>query len=219
MGLLRDIQKANRTERPKDAGSLASKDLSELQDYANEVNTTSARIPTSPRIKMSTTEGQLYLIAVDTLDRLDIQFVPLKLDLTRRPSIANIQVIGRNTPIYHYLSGETLLDLELDFHAMEENRKDVINKVRWLEHLTYNDGHKKLPQKVILVFGDLYNNDRWIVKSVKSTISQFNKQKGFLPQQATVKIQLGLDPEFNLGWEDVRSDGGKTHLGPTNGRT
>src|SRR5690606_14511421 len=143
MGLIRDIQKANRLSkeaRPRDLQQLQSKELNEMQSYANENNPIKATANNS-RVKSTTTEGRLYFIALTTLDRLDIQFVPDEINISRNPTIASIQVIGRNNPIYHYISGETTLNLQLDFHAMHENRQDVINKCRWLEHLAYADGN------------------------------------------------------------------------------
>jgi len=269
MGLIRDIQLANRIVRPKVKEVLRLIDKQQMESYAIEklstvvptleekrdrenneaqnygsrfTNETEATIEekrdrenaeaanyaernrvtqgrAQGRVKMTTTEGRLYFIALNTLDRLDIQFVPDKLSIARNPNIATIQVIGRNNPIYHYVSGDTRLTLDLDFHAMEENREDVLNKCRWLEHLAYNDGFDQEPQKVKLVFGDVFRDSVWTITKVNYDLSNFNKQKGFLPQQAYASVELSLDPNFNLGWEDVRRDNGNSHLGPNNGRT
>ena len=213
MGIIRDIQKLSRIQdRPKDLQALEEKDKADLQSYANEFSPPNNET-SSARVKMTTTEGQLYFIALTTLDRLNIQFVPDQLEIARNPSIANIQVVGRNNPIYHYISGDTTMRLELDFHAMTENRQDVIDKCKWLEHLAYNDGYEKEPQKVKLVFGELFQDEQWIVRQVSYSLSNFNKQKGFLPQQAYVSVELGLDPESNLLWEDIRRDNDNRHLG------
>lgn len=219
MGLVRDIQLSRRRDRPKTQEALKNGDQSQLQSYADEFSPIDTRSSASTRIKMSTTEGMLYFIALDTLDRLDIQFVPENLTINRNPNIASIQVVGRNNPIYHYISGDTNMNLELDFHSADENREDVLKKCKWLEHLAYNDGYAKEPQRVKLVFGDIFKDELWVIKKVSYVLSQFNKQKGFLPQQAIVSIELGLDPTNNLGWEDVRIDGGIKHLGVTNGRS
>ena len=212
MGIIRDIQRGNRTaSRPKDLGTLNERDNAEFISYANEtspVNPKQSRV----RTKMSTTEGRLYLVALTTLDRLDIQFVPDKLSISRNPTIANIQVVGRNNPVYHYISGDTNLNLELDFHAMQEDREDVITKCKWLEHLAYNDGYRKEPQKIKLVFGSIFKDEVWIVKKVNYTLQNFHKPSDFLPQQAYVSLELGLDPDANLVWEDIRRDSGLTQL-------
>lgn len=192
------------------------REQSEAEQYASQNRVTQRTA--QGRVKLSTTEGRLYFIALGSLDRLDIQFVPDQLTINRNPNIANIQVIGRNNPIYHFISGDTVLNFELDFHAMEENRQDVIRKCRWMEHLAYNNGFQQEPEKVKLVFGDVFRDEVWTVTRVSYSLSNFNKQKGFLPQQAYVQVQLSLDPVNNLGWEDIRSDNNNPHLGPTNGR-
>jgi len=152
----------------------------------------------------STTKGLLYLIAVDTMEKLEIQFVPPELAIERQIDIAKVRVVGRNNPLHQYVGGDTTLGLQLDFHAMDEDRKDVIRKCRWLESLGYNDGYEKQPPRVKLVFGDLFQDQIWIVQSVSYKLSAFDKQYGFLPRQAYVDIELALDPEINLKWADVQ---------------
>ena len=219
MGLLRDIQLANRQNRPTELTALRDSDTAQFQSYADEMSPAVNRTPSLTRVKMSTTEGRLYFIALETLDRLDIQFVPPEIKINRNPNIASVQVVGRNNPIYHYISGDTNMNLQLDFHAAQEDRTDVLKKCKWLEHLAYNDGYDQEPQRVKLVFGDVFKDEIWIVKKVSYSLSQFNKPNGFMPQQAIVDVELGLDPTVNLGWEDVRIDNGVKHLGPTNARS
>lgn len=187
-----------------------------LKDHADQNNPETNTRQSQSTQRTSTTEGQLYFIALDSLDRLEIQFVP-KIELNRRTNMANIQIIGRNNPKYQYLSGENTMNLQLDFHATKEDRTDVINKCRWLEHLTFNDGYRRPPQKVKLVFGNLFRNEVWIVKNVSCKLDNFHRESGFLPQQAYVEVTLALDPETNLTWEDVRSDGGNNNLGVNRG--
>lgn len=153
---------------------------------------------------MTTTEGRLYLIALGSLERLEIQFVPATIDVERNANYPEIAVVGRNTPQYHFTGGNESLPLKLDFFAAEENREDVRKKCQWLKSLTYSDGFKKPPQKVKLVYGDLFKDEEWVVKSVKISYSMFSKPHGFLPQQAYVDIVLGLDPSKNLTWNDIK---------------
>lgn len=187
-----------------------------LRTHADQNNTVANNQESEARIKSSTTEGKLYFIALQSLDRLEIQFVP-KLQMSRNANYANIQIIGRNTPKYQYLSGQSTMSLELDFHSMNEDRKDVIDKCRWLEHLTFNDGYETPPQKIKLVFGDLFRDEVWLVRRVNCDLQNFHKPSGYLPQQAYVSLELMLDPESSLTWEDVRSDNGNNNLGVSRG--
>lgn len=153
---------------------------------------------------MTTTDGKCYFVAVKSLEKLEIQFVPAELNFTRNTTTEAVQIVGRNNPLYHYTAGETLLSFELDFYAAEESRQDVIRKCRWLEALAANDGFENPPEQVKLVFGDLFRDEVWIVKNVNYKISNFNKEFGFLPQQAYVTISLGLDPKANLKTKDIQ---------------
>ena len=72
------------------------------------------------------TGGRLYITALRTLDRLEIQYVPPELAVKRNPLIAGVAIVGRNNPQHHYLGGSTELNLQLDFHSQETNREDVI---------------------------------------------------------------------------------------------
>lgn len=154
---------------------------------------------------MSITGGNLYFVSIkDPNDKLEIQFVPPELSITRTPDISEIKIVGRNNPLYQYASGTTELSFELDFYADEESREDVIRKCRWLESFTFNDGYENPPSQIKLVYGSLFRNEVWIIKRVDYRLSQFHKEKGYLPQQAYARITLALDPKFNLKIEDVR---------------
>lgn len=47
---------------------------------------------------MATTQGKLYFVATKSLERLEIQFVPNELGMTRNSDTQSVQVVGRNNP-------------------------------------------------------------------------------------------------------------------------
>lgn len=150
----------------------------------------------------NTTKGKLHIIAEKTLEKLDIQFYPAELSTDYNPNIATIQVVGRNLPRYQLLGGEATLTMQLDFHADESSKQSVTKKCDWLRSLTMVD-RKKGAQRVKIVFGELYKNEMWIVKSVKVKSSLFDEANGCYPRQAYVDITFGLDMDKNLNWIDV----------------
>ena len=118
-------------------------------------------------MELTTTNDNMYLVLVSSPEkRLAIQFVPAELNIQRNTQTQAVQIVGRNNPFYQYTAGEKLLTFQLDFHASQEDRKDVIEKCRWLEGLSYNDGYEKPPEKLLIVWGDLFGTDLWVVKSV-----------------------------------------------------
>ena len=153
----------------------------------------------------NTTEGKVYITALSSLDKLEIQFIPAQLNITRSPSIASIAVVGRNNPLHHYTGGSTSMKFELDFYAEQADRTDVVEKCKWLESLAYSNGFDNPPERVRLTFGELFrNNEVWIVESVSVRYVQFDAVFGLLPTQAYVSLSLKLDPESNLKINEIR---------------
>lgn len=153
---------------------------------------------------MNTTQGQLYLLRLDTLERLEIQFVPLTLDYSRNSRYGDVRVIGRNNPLYHYAGSATTLNLELDFHSYNENRTDVIEKVNWLERATMANGYLQQPPELKLIFGDLLADKKWILERCNPTLQNFDKPSNFLPKQAYVSLRFREITDTNKRWNEIR---------------
>lgn len=153
---------------------------------------------------MFTTKGQCYIIALSTLERIAIQFTPNEIAPQRTANYAEIQVVARNNPLQHFVSGSDTMTFELDFFANKENSQDVRERVNWLKALTRTQSRKQAPERIKLVFGDLFKDEVWIVNSVSPKFSLFDKENGFLPKQAYVSLALTLDPDSNIYAEDVR---------------
>jgi len=158
-------------------------------------------------IPVSTTNKSLYIVSLNNPDeRMEIQFVPQKLQIDSTANHAKIEVVGRNNPLYHYTTGEDNLNLILDLYADDDDKLNVIQRVRWLQSLRYNDGISRRKKNVMLIFGDLFINQNmtWIVTSVSVSYSDFHELHNFRPQQAMVDLKLSLDPGENLKESDFK---------------
>lgn len=154
---------------------------------------------------ISTTEKSLYIVEYNSpQERLEIQFVPPVVEYNATANQAKIDVVGRNNPLYHYINGEDDLKLSLDFHAEDEQKYEVLERVNWLLGLRYNDGRSRRKKNVLIVFGEMFLNRLWTVTSVNVKYSEFRSDAGFRPQQATVDIQFKLDPPRNIVQSDFR---------------
>jgi len=158
---------------------------------------------------ISTTREKCWIVSLEEGGRrLAIQYVPNEFLWTRKPAISEVQIVGRNVPKHHYTGGKKELKFELDFYSVVEERDDVIEKVRWLESLTYNDGPSADIERVKVIFGTLYKDEVWVIQDVESNI-QFFEKENFLPQQAFVNLTLLLDaastinPNFDVRKSDV----------------
>ncbi len=153
---------------------------------------------------MGTTNGRLYFIALRSLERLEIQFVPEKLEINRKPNVQQVEIVGLNLPKLQHQGGGRNITLELDFHAEDQNREDVIRKCLWLESLTYRDGPDKPAERVRLIFGRLFNRDIWMVESVKYELKNFHRQFDYLPTQAYATVTLVQDGELEPRAGDIK---------------
>lgn len=147
---------------------------------------------------LSTTQGKMYFVVLNSspIEKLEFQFVPDEMHIDRNMKVEGVAIVGKNIPDYQYTGGETRLPLRLDFHCEDEDRKDVMYKVKWLESLTYNEGLTKSPPQLKVVYGDMYKNEIWEVLSFYARLSLFDQEYGFLPKQAYVDIVLGLANNF-----------------------
>ncbi len=153
---------------------------------------------------ISTTGGRWYFVALSSLERLEMQFVPEKLSINRQPSVQQVEIVGANLPKLQHQGGERTLSFELDFYAQDANREDVIKKCLWMESLTYRDGSDKPAEKVRMIAGRLFNKDIWMVKTVQYDLKMFNKKFGYLPSQAYIQVTLVQDGDLEPKARDVK---------------
>lgn len=159
---------------------------------------------------LNTTGGTMYFVNLGTGNkesgnRLEIQFIPSDINLSRKGNWAEANIIGRNDPRYQYIGGQTSLSFTLDFYADEESRTSVVRKVQWLQSLIANDRSRQKAPNILLVMGSLFTKEVWILASIDVKYDNLHRQYGYMPQQAIVDVELKLDTSFNTGWDDIRS--------------
>jgi len=148
---------------------------------------------------ISTTNGAIYIQNIDSKDlndKIEVQFVPVT-KWNRTAKIDATQVVGKNLPQFQFVGGETTMSMKMDFLATENDRRDALRKVRWLEALTFNEGLKRNPDRVIIVFGDWLKGKVWHIKSVVYDPSMFNPNFGLFPTQIMADVVFGLEEDLN----------------------
>lgn len=152
-----------------------------------------------------TTEHLIYILELETGERLEIQFVPEVISNPRDANLTEIMVVSRNHPKLHYVNGKDTLTMTLQFYSDEPSRQDVYRKIQWLKSLTMNNGFQGKYRNVSIVFGEMFKNDVWVIQSVRPNMSNFDSKNGFYPLRADVLINFIQDPEKNLLISDLRS--------------
>lgn len=136
-------------------------------------------------------------------NEIKFQCVPLEMDYEPSSNWVTIPTVGRNNPFYHYTGGEDILKFTLDWYSNNPDTSDVIEKCRFIEALTRNDGYDKEPPEVILVFGDLFKRSKWVVTAAPYKLSVFDNANGLLPKQAYQEITLRRSVKVNRKWSDI----------------
>lgn len=159
--------------------------------------------------------SNMWLIRVNDrgrqIEKLRIQCVPMEISYAPESNWAVIPSIGRNNPFYHYTGGEDVLQFTLDWYSTDETRFDVIDKCRIVESWTRSDAYKQAPPTIILVYGDLFSVQKWILTSAQYKMSLFDKERGMLPRQAYQELTLKRVVDHNTA---ILERQGPTFLNP-----
>ena len=149
----------------------------------------------------------LFIIDTVDLSQIELQFIPRELEFSPDSKIEAVVSPGRNNPFYHFSGSEDSLKFQIDWHAMDNDRKDVITKCRWLESLSKADGYASGLHPIKLVWGDLMNKETvWIVKQALYKVSLFDKVFGMLPKQAYQDVVLVRLATYNRTINDIRNN-------------
>lgn len=151
----------------------------------------------------TTTYGRLYLIALRSFERMELQFYPEKLTLNRQPNVQQVEIVGRNLPRLQTQGSDRVLTFDIDFYAQEGDKSDVIRRCLWLESLTYRDGDNP-PERVRLVFGRMFQRDVWAVRSFTYDLSMFDQENSQYPRQANGQLTLVQDGDLEPQASDIR---------------
>lgn len=140
---------------------------------------------------ITSTNNDFWIVSVeDPQQRIAVQFVPKEIDLSRQPKIDEVVIIGRNMPRYHHYGGSEEIKLTLEFYGFENVQEDVWQKIEWLRAMTFNDGFNSPPPLVNIAAGDLFRDDKLIIKSLSAKMSNFDDAASWLPRLATVELTL-----------------------------
>lgn len=146
----------------------------------------------------------MFIVASDSKERLELQFVPFELSYSRNANHADFEVIGRNLPRVQYTGGKAGLILTIDFVSVEDDRTDVVRNCTWLESLAASNGYEKSQEKIVLVFGNLFRMKEWVIKDINIQYANMHGDLDFLPAEASVKLTLACVSDYNQTYDDIR---------------
>ena len=145
-----------------------------------------------------------------------LPFIPRELAYNSESAFAAIKPMGRNNPFYHFTGAEDKLEFEIDWHAFDWGRREVIENCRKIESLTKADAYNHGPHRVKLLWGKenlLFSDHDFIILAAPYRMTQFNKgnigptgnieSTHMLPIQAYQKVVLARITRENLSKVDI----------------
>ena len=118
---------------------------------------------------------------------------------TRESGGANygeFNTLARSVPQFHYKGGKSrTIEMPISFTMRQETREDVLRSMRFLQALAYPsyDGESEAslsPHPVIVIQGQLYNTDIWIVRDFDIEWGRARDPITHLPSEATCTLTL-----------------------------
>ncbi|WP_291726161.1 hypothetical protein [Bernardetia sp.] len=155
--------------------------------------------------QLSAIDGSIYILELsEPFGRLELQEVPKEIAKQRTGNYATVDVPGRNNPLHHYTGGGDTFSMSCQFVYDGSNEDTVLRDINWLEGLIANDSYNAPTRKVKVIFGNLFSNKTYIVKSVSSKFTDFDNQNGWKARRAEVSISFELSMETNRSINDIR---------------
>jgi len=134
--------------------------------------------------------NQPYILDLVTLERLWFQTIPYEIDNNAESVFVTLASPGRNVPFYNFSGSEKTLHFTITWYANHISYLDVISKCKWLESLSMGDAFDSEPHQIQFVFGELYKDAKWLMKSCPFKLSNFDREQRMLPKLATQEITL-----------------------------
>lgn len=139
---------------------------------------------------LSSNGHNIYFIDLDSGESLGLAGLPTEHQYEPEASFAVIKSPGRNAPHYHYTGSEDTLTLEISWYADTEDKRDVIERCKWLESMTKADSYYGRPHLCRLMWGTMYSKTTWIVVSASYRTSNWDSTKGYVPTMARQTVVL-----------------------------
>lgn len=134
--------------------------------------------------------NQPYILDLVTLQRLWFQTIPYEISNNAESTFVTLASPGRNVPFYNFSGSEKTLQFTITWYANHISYLDVISKCKWLESLSMADAYDQEPHQIQFIFGELYKNAKWLMKSCPFTLSNFDRAERMLPKTASQQITL-----------------------------
>lgn len=146
---------------------------------------------------------QPCIVDLVTLQKLWFQTIPPIIKNNTESTWVALASPGRNLPFFQFGGAEKTLTFNLTWYSNHASHADVIAKCKWLESLSLADAYTEEPHPCKLIFGELYKDSKWIVKSAPYEISLYDRVQAMFPRLASQEVTLARISDSNPTRENI----------------
>ena len=152
------------------------------------------------------TEDSGALIDSETADRITFDLNPESFEDSKTTELAEINIPGMSHPRLQFTNGSSRtlsFSVNLHYGATDDVPKAIRMLQSWL-YPEYEGGHlKKPPAKLLLIFGDTWPDELWVMSSCSITRKNFDKELNCTFAEAAIELTEYIDN--SMGASEVRA--------------
>lgn len=130
-------------------------------------------------MRNNVTENLGALVDIESASRITFDINPDSFDDSKNTEFAEIPIPGMSHPRLQFTNGSTRtlsFTIYLHYGAADDVPKAIQMLQSWL-YPEYDSGHlKKAPSRLLLVFGDTWPDEQWVMKTCNVTRQRFDKE-------------------------------------------
>ena len=157
-------------------------------------------------MRSSVTENLGALVDTESATRITFDINPDTFEDSKNNELAEIPIPGMSHPRLQFTNGSTRtlsFTVYLHYGATEDVPKAIRILQAWL-YPEYDGGHlKKAPSRLLLVFGDTWPDEQWIMRSCNITRQRFDKELNCTFAEADIELVEYI--QQSRGADEVRS--------------
>ena len=142
-------------------------------------------------MRENVTENLGALIDTESAARITFDINPETFEDSKSTELAEISIPGMSHPRLQFTNGNSrTVSFSLALHYGATNDVPAAIKLlqSWL-YPEYNNGHlKKAPSRLLLVVGDTWPDEKWVMQSCNITHKRFDKELNCIFAEASIEL-------------------------------
>lgn len=147
-------------------------------------------------MRNNVTENFSALIDTETAARITFDINPDSFEDNKSTEFAEIPIPGMSHPRLQFSNGSTRT-LNFTIYLHYGAAADVPNAIRTLQawlYPEYDGGHlKRAPSRLLLLFGDTWLDERWVMRTCNITRQRFDKELNCTFAEASIELVEYID--------------------------